>query len=379
MNQFPTPYIHFFAANLIFLISCIFCAYARWRHICPEFSDDLDWYYPARRPYITVFLVALLEFPYLFNVFSPDALLYARAFMAVTYPIFVIILIERYFFYTHFSTKYIIHITILPILLLLPLAYFALLGGDITSKYKFQIMSAAIALSVGEVLFGIKSGRKLYSNAKQKAETEYSSPEEFPIGIAMKVVYIEPILILVCVIIPSLLDSGWAKVARDLLLSTFSIWLTVTTLVSHRPLKQESREESEAEDCLSDFHESALIEAIVEITISKRLFLNPSLKLNELVTAVGSNRRYVSKAISDSKWKSFYWLINSLRIAYALEMKEDFPTMKQEDLATHSGFTSRFHLNRWMKNWESGELKEIDDNIRKLVYDADNNKKIPSE
>jgi AraC-like DNA-binding protein len=357
MNTFPTPYIYFFAANLIFLFSCAFCAYMRWMHTCDEYKYDLDWFYPARKPYIVIYLLAMLEFPYLLDVFSPDALLYARVFMAITYPLFIYILFERYFFYTHFSTRHIIAICITPVVLLLPLAYFALRGGATAVRYETDIILLSTIICAVEVYAEMKTARKLYKRAKAEAEKEYSSSEDFPTVMAKKLLRCLPLSIIVCVILPSLFSSGWIKLVRDILLAIFDLWVTAVTLRSYRLHKTAIAEEEDTED-IAESQFTVLLDKIVREVISQGLYLNPKVRLEDLVSAVGSNRKYVSKAISESKWQSFYRLINSLRVARALELKEDYPAMKQEELAERSGFASRFTLNRWMKTWEKGELDE---------------------
>lgn len=342
-------------------------------HVCPQYSDDLFWYYPARIPYIVTYFVAMLEFPYILHIFSSDALLYARAFMAVTYPLCTFMLIERYFFYTRFSNKYIILIVLSLSIFLIPLFYYALLGGNTMIHYESQVMTVAIIISLIEIIVGMKLIRKLYKREKAEAEKEYSSSKDFPTDMAKKLIRCLPALTIICVIFPSLFHSAWAKFVRDILLAIFDVWITATTLVSHRPIKPIMNEEqdddnsvtNESEDLHSPFSE--LLDKIVNIVITEQLYLNPSAKLDELVSAVGSNRRYVSKAISDSKWQSFYRLMNSLRIARAIELKKIQPTIKQEELAIRSGFASRFTLNRWMKTWEKGELNEIDENILEKI------------
>jgi hypothetical protein len=341
----------------------------RWAHVCPEYSDDMFWYYPARKPYIIIFLVATLEFPYLLNVFSPDALLYARAFTSVTYPIFAFVLIERYFFYTRFSSRTLLFNMIVPILFLLPLAYFALKGEAIAIRYDFYIMTVAIVISFLEVATGMKLLLRLYKKANAEAEKEYSSSHDFPTVMAKDIIITTPLLIVFCVILPSLFQSGWIKMIRDVLLAVFNIWLTATTLVSHRPHKTDS-EKSDASseaDASLDSQYSSLLDDILNAVITRQLYMDPSLKLDDLVLAVASNRSYVSKAISESRWQSFYRMMNSLRIARALELKEDYPNIKQDELAERSGFASRFMLNRWMKTWETGELTGVDDAIRERI------------
>lgn len=378
MSSFATPYIFFYTANLIFLMSCLVCAYMRWQHTCPEFSDDPFYYYPARKPFIAIYLIATLEFPYLIHISSLDALLYARAFTTITYPIFLVVLVERYFFYTRFSTKRIIKTCLTPIIFLLPLLYFALKGGDEIDKYEIPIMAVAIAIGVAELALGTKGILRLYKTAKREAEEEYSNPDNFPSILAKRILILMPFIFIASAILPSLFHSGWVKLVRDVLLTIYDIWLTVSTLVSHRPLKSKESIDNENEKEDSDYHidlDSQLLNDIIEAIISKELYKQPSLKLEDLVLAVRSNRKYVSKAISNSKWKSFYGLINSFRVVYAINMKKHHPDMKQEEIALYSGFNSRFTLSRWLKTSKEDELTEINESVAKLFKENKINSK----
>lgn len=390
MNSFPTPQIYFFAANLVFILCALFSAFFRWIHTCPEFSknkESLFTHYPARITIIITSFLLTLDFPYLLNVFSSDALLYTRVYSIVSYPIFLAILIKRFFFYTHFSRRYLFSILIIPLLYVLPLFIYALKGGSDLNSYASYILYSALLLGLSFFFVEMRSIYKLYLNAYAVDEEYFSNPNDFPTRLAKIMVILTPFIVFLCIILPALSSSGWIKLLRDLIIGGFNIWLTGTTLASKRPglkfcnsaascnhipnnLLEESSKESKAsvkngnmESGEEDDSKSVLFQKVIQALITEQMFKDSSLALDDLSHSVFSNRKYVSQAISSSQYQSFYRLVNGLRIAYAIELKKQNPAIKQEEIAETVGFNSRYVLARWMKQWQKGELPPFNEAI----------------
>lgn len=390
MNSFPKPQIYFYTANLVFILSALFGAFFRWIHTCPEFSkskESLFTHYPARIPTIIITLLLTLDFPYLLNVFSSDALLYTRVYSIVSYPIFLAILIKRFFFYTHFSRRCLFSILIIPFLYVLPLFIYALKGGSDLNPYASYILYSALLLGLSFFFVEMRSIYKLYLNAYAVDEEYFSNPNDFPTRLAKIIVIQTPFIVFLCIILPALSSSGWIKLLRDLIIGGFNIWLIGTTLESKRPgLKfcnsatscshipnnlleesskgsQTSVENSNIKSSEEDDSKAVLLQKVIQILITEQMYKDSSLTLDDLSHSVFSNRKYVSQAISSSQYQSFYKLVNGLRIAYAIELKKQNPAMKQEEIAETVGFNSRYVLARWMKQWQKGELPPFDEAI----------------
>jgi|GEM_PF-4050603 len=371
MNVFPIPYIFFFAANLIFIVSALICGYFRWVHICPEYANQEFLHYPARKPAIIICMMLALDFPYLINVFSSDALLYSNVYSILAYPIFIVVMIKRYFFYTHFSAKYLFRICFVPTLILVPLFVYAIYGGNELEKYHRYILLVSLLIGSIQFFWGLWSIYHFFIATQSYDEQFYSNTKDFPIKFGKEMMITIPILFFVSVILPSLISTPWAKFFRDLGISIFNVWAIGSTLGSNRPLatsyyiwtRDEKIEVEPPEEASANEGKNLLIDDIVSILVNDKLYKQPSLMLDDLVTAVHSNRKYVSQAISESQYGSFYRLVNSIRVIKACSLKEENPSIKQEDLALSVGFNSRFVLSRWMKLRNKGELPRFDDNI----------------
>lgn len=382
METLPVPHIYFFAANLVFILSSAICAYMRWVHTCPEFSKNETMralHYPARKPTIIFGLLLMLDFPYLLNVFSFDALLYTRAYSIISYPIFAVLLLRLFFFYKRFSKRVVTALVLIVFACMAPLFYFAMRGGAQLTSYSTAILWVASIIGGGVFLYGFVCIYKDLIEARKQDEKEFSNPDDFPSRLARAMLWFVPFYILLCVILPAFFDSGWVKLARDLSYACGNIWLIGHTLQSQRPnakikdygicgpdttlavIEEETYRvmESGGRQTNGKHVETAnkqLFEKILKVLAENEMYKQPSLMLDDLVLAVGSNRKYVSQAICNSPYLSFYRLINTMRVLCALELKEKYPEMKQDELATQAGFNSRFVLARWIKKFSNGEL-----------------------
>ena len=79
----------------------------------------------------------------------------------------------------------------------------------------------------------------------------------------------------------------------------------------------------------------------------EKLYLHPDLTLQELASALGTNRTYVSNYISQVIGMSFYDYINQLRIERsALPLIDEHPEYTFEYVARQSGFASMSTFRR---------------------------------
>lgn len=86
---------------------------------------------------------------------------------------------------------------------------------------------------------------------------------------------------------------------------------------------------------------------LIQRIVDERLYLRPDLKLNELALLLGTNRTYLSRAISNETSSTFSDFINRLRIGEAIKLREASPDMPVADIAAQCGFASysSFHRN----------------------------------
>ena len=83
--------------------------------------------------------------------------------------------------------------------------------------------------------------------------------------------------------------------------------------------------------------------------VQEKCYLNPELKVETIVTELGTNRTYLANAIKQNTGQTIGEFILSQRLKHAQDMLKDeqFKKVKIEDIAIRSGFNSlrTFHRN----------------------------------
>ena len=91
--------------------------------------------------------------------------------------------------------------------------------------------------------------------------------------------------------------------------------------------------------------ESALAVRVRELFEVDRVFLNPNLKLADIVAMTGSNRTYISRFFNSERKTTFFDFVNGYRVRYAMELLAGSAD-KIDCIADRSGFNSRQSFHR---------------------------------
>lgn len=92
--------------------------------------------------------------------------------------------------------------------------------------------------------------------------------------------------------------------------------------------------------------------SLIELIEKEKLYLDCHLTLKRLSQKLGVNRNYISRALSQSKYMSFYTLINSYRLVHAQEILQHNPTLRIEYVAFDSGFSSARVFSQIFKRYK---------------------------
>lgn len=84
-----------------------------------------------------------------------------------------------------------------------------------------------------------------------------------------------------------------------------------------------------------------------------KIFLNPNLNKNELVSLLGTNRTYLTIVFRE-RFESFYAYVNRLRLEYANEYSRTHPDATRQEVAANSGFGSPRTYSRVLKQYGGG-------------------------
>jgi len=97
---------------------------------------------------------------------------------------------------------------------------------------------------------------------------------------------------------------------------------------------------------ISDSTEEKMVRKLDILLEEKKIFANPNLKIWDISSMLGTNRSYASHIINKHYRKNFRHLINSYRINAVVEMLNENPEVKNQELVQETGFGSLSSLYR---------------------------------
>lgn len=100
---------------------------------------------------------------------------------------------------------------------------------------------------------------------------------------------------------------------------------------------------------ICDNEMNILFERMLEKMENEKLYLLPSLTIEDLSKALYTNRGYLSNMINKCTGMNFNNLINKYRVRHAMELFKDNPKMKVNDLMGMSGFNNPVTFNNAFK------------------------------
>ena len=147
-----------------------------------------------------------------------------------------------------------------------------------------------------------------------------------------------------------LINQPIAKMVRDIIMIVLSVWFAIYSLNPHRNAKKlpkalKNKEEAEETPTptkyrLTEKYCKETQEKLIDIVRNKKLYLEEHITMNDLIEIMHTNKNYLSEVIARSEYQSFYKLINTMRIEHACEMLQNDTSLKLEQVALESGFTS---------------------------------------
>lgn len=123
---------------------------------------------------------------------------------------------------------------------------------------------------------------------------------------------------------------------------------------------EEAATEPAASPAKSPATPMTLRERIEKVMVSEQLFLNPELKLVDLVKLLNTNRNYVYKAMNVDMKMSFSEYVNRLRVDYAEQLIASHPELTLQEVAIRSGFASTPSFYRNFKAFKGHSPKDKD-------------------
>lgn len=361
-----------------YILSSIFFAVIRWGHVCHPYQKYSSSFYPARIMSLYFFLFSILMLPYVFNPLNAEAWVLVKNYGILVIPTAWILLLYRYFDISDYKHKrhWLRLMASIPMLIVLLQFVLTVIPGEISGQQSLQITSISIVF--GALLFAYLIYLTFWLNrmVNEKNQDNYSNEEEFPVRLASHLIW-QPLAYTSAYWIIIFTDNRLMRAGFDFLLTGWNLWLLLAVLhpghISKDAMQKldgmiamyiqrknlvplsdnliEEEKDSLSRECINRIKAD-----ILEIIEQKKGYLNPHLTLASVASQTDYGRTYVSKVFKQ-EFGGFYNYINRLRLDYAARYAQEHPEANQDEIACHSGFSSRVSqwraADRLAKNEES--------------------------
>lgn len=384
MTTFSAPYIYYYTACLIYVLSSVICGIVRWFHMCHPYDRRADYFYPARKQTAFFYLALLLQFPYLLWTASPDAWMFVRSFGILYYPVCFSMLFLK-FFRGEQRHKWLRRalIGVLPAVLLLGWWVEALPGSAFSPGVEKALEGISCLTGACYTVYLARVMRWLKGQIRNYQQNRYSNDEDFPYKFARHVLYV-PLVWVAVMWAVFILDRPAVKVVADLFCAVMHVWLLIEVLHPHWSLSPERTKEIERQqnvlvdaivdirDCadgrteegktadkeapkterLTPEQRQALRNKIVFLIKERELFKQPNLKIDDITSVVGSNSSYIYEAFGqDRQQGTFYQIVNGMRVECCKKLLQENPDIDKYELMLRSGFNSASTMYRVFKTF----------------------------
>ena len=342
-----TTYLILFAANLTFIVTNLYGWMLKWFYRPKAYREQFHELFPAQRAVGLIYLIQILEIPYLVQIGNPDALLYVNSFSVLIFSLQMLVMCEGYFFPNSKHRKIEYTIFIPGIIILLPLFLQAVHLIDLPDDYRPWVFGIVSVVFLFYFTLNLKMALRIGRMVKQVNEAAYSDSDDFPVRFAK---YIQWVPTLVCVLLFTnfWFDNIWAKFVRDLIFIFANVWFCIFTLNPWRKAfskrEEEIIEQMEQPDSaayhLSDKRSKELCERLEELLQKEHIFAEPHITIDTLIQKLGTNSKYVTEIIHRCGYQSFYDMICQHRVRHAISLIHQNPDERMHVIADQCGFSS---------------------------------------
>ena len=291
----------------------------------------------------------------MFEIENLKALRYANAFTMLLSPPIMLIICRKYFFPKQPQPRF-EKAMFLPALILFVVFLLRVTGVLVLSSVgKAVVIWGAFALFLIFFIMTVKMGIKIKKLADGVDYLEYSDSVDFSHSFGNYVMRI-PTLICIVAGINYLFNDPWVKFISDIFSIILTVGFVLFTLDPWREIEfvEEKRAyneiveavESKSKRRMSDTRFEELRDKLIQLFDEKEIFLTPQLSLDILLKELSTNRNYLGETIARCGYKSFYDMVNTYRVKYAIALIKNEPEIKMVEVACRSGFASATSMNK---------------------------------
>lgn len=345
----------FFAATVALITVSLFAWIIKWFYHPKAYKDNLNTLFPAQRWTGFLFLLQVLEAPYLFDIDNDIVLRYTNAFSMLLAPPVMLIICRKFFFPSRPFRKREITMFV-PTMILFVVFLLRAMGVLVLEQTgKAVVIYSALAVFLYFFYLTLRMAQDIWHVGNNIEMQEYSDIQDYTRSFANYVLWIPTFL---CIMLATnyIIHDPWVKFASDVIsiigtiifvMYTLDPWHEVEFVQEQHVMEDaEQAAESKSKRRMSDSRYEQLRDKLVKLFDEKQIFLTPHLSLDMLLKELTTNRNYLCETIARSGYKSFYDMVNSYRVKYAIELIKNEPQAKMVDIADRSGFASAASMNK---------------------------------
>ena len=352
-------------AALMYLTTCWMFAAVRWWHTCKQPKSAQRYIWPDRKLQCLLYCCASVLLPYVYDPTNPMAWLLIKSYFPATYYFYCGVLLLCFFGTVKQWNKWktvswaaaimVIGAMLVPVLnAWLPTS---ILSAEGLNVWQYVVMIESFVMVV-YVMLAMWQVKRWMDEAR---DANYSNPDDFPADYASRV-WLFPVILTPLVWPAYLLDSPRLMAIQNVLLAVSNVCLLITVMPVWRRkailATPEADQSQESDDQTDDelIAQTALeIEAYVR---DQQAYLNPHLKIDDVVSHCQLGRSYVSLTFS-RRFKSFAYYVNSLRLAHFDQYVTDHPEETKESAALVSGYSSYNSYYRAKQKIEIAQKRKL--------------------
>ena len=372
-----------------YVVTCLMFAAVRWFHVCPGAKENKSYYHPDRKLLTLFSTVPIILLPYVLNPASHASWLLVKGYYPLTHFFYCAVLLFNYFGkvrqWRRWLSSGIAASVLVSIAAALLLAVSLMPECKINEAWEHTLNSIIIAVGLLMTIYCGAAIWQVWQWIREYSTDNFSNIDDFPLPYARGVIVI-PIIHALLIWPMVLLDSPKWLATMQLLLAVFNIFFLISVLPSKRkgnPLEQmiEDNREADNEEVLEqtlpteehpeiieqrpkerqmDIPEQTrqkIADGIEKALVRQRLYLNPNLRLKEVVDVCGYSQAYVSRVLRE-QYGGFFDYVNILRCRHVDEYIARHPEVTKEEAIIKSGFKDRQNYYRIKKHLFQNDSQE---------------------
>ena len=345
-------YYYYGMAAVMLLTTCWTFAAVRWFHTCRAPKKEHRYIWPDRKLQVLVYLCSVVLMPYALDPTKEAAWVLMKSYLVSTWFFYCGLLLLCFFGTVkqwHQWRTVSWWAAVMVIATMLPPVLNAWLPAPIMTAEGSHFWQYIIVVeSIVMMCYSAMAMYQVKHWMDEARDQNYSNPDDFPSEYARRV-WLAPVYYIPLIWPAYILDSPLVMAVQNVLLSVGNILLLLNVMPAWRRLRILSAPEGEHAEGTCPPHiddsrsqEELIAETAIEIEAyvhDSQAFLNPHLKIDDVVARCQTGRSYVSLTFS-RQFGSFAAYVNGLRLAYFEQYQAQHPNETKESAALASGFSS---------------------------------------